>query len=120
MFEFLVATSCKHDKITPHMKSGYCPDCGDYVENSWYISRCKCCGIKQNSFVRNGKIIPDAKFCKNCGSNSFYLEKLDDLDIVNIHYAVILKHVIQSKRKSIIQTWIDQSSYSPIKLLPSY
>lgn len=120
MFEFLWTLSCKHEKITPNIKSGYCPDCGEYVENHWYITRCGCCGLKQKSFVRNRKVISGVKFCKNCGSNSFLIEKVEELDIVNVNYAVALKHVIEHKKRSIIQTWIEQNSYSPIKLLPSY
>lgn len=120
MFSFLWKQSCKHEKIMPHMRAGYCPDCGEYVENRWYISRCKCCGIKQKSLVRNGKIIADARFCKNCGSNSFVTQELDKLDIVNINYAAVLKHIAETKKKSVIQTWIEQNSYSQIKLLPSY
>ena len=102
------------------MKAAYCPDCGDYVENHWYISRCECCGLKQKSFVRYGKLVTDARFCKNCGSNSFAFEELDDLDIVSVNYAVSLKHVIATKRKSVMQIWMEQNSYTPIKLLPSY
>lgn len=120
MFEFLGISSCKHENITPYMKSGYCPDCGEYIENHWYITRCKCCGIKQKSFLRGGKVITDAKFCRNCGSSLFASEKLEKLDIVNVNYAVTLKHVVKVEKKSIIQTWIEQNCYSPIKLLPSY
>lgn len=120
MLKFLCVLSCKHEKITPNIKSGYCPNCGKYVENYWYITRCECCGIKQKSLVMNGKVITKGKFCRNCGNNSFVTEKLDKLDIVNINYAVILKHAIEHKKKSIIQTWIEQNSCSPIKLLPSY
>lgn len=111
--------SCKHEKITPHMKAGYCPDCGKYVKNIWYIARCKCCGIKQKTFVKNGKVISDTKFCKNCGCNLFNIEELEKLDIVNINYAVVLKQVIEIGGKSVIQSWIE-NNYSTIKLLPIY
>lgn len=120
MLEILFKTSCKHDKVTLSMKAGYCPDCGDYVENHWYISRCECCGFKQKSLVRFGRVITDAKFCKNCGCHSFMLEEVNDLDIVSVNYAVSLKHVVAVKRKSVVQTWIEQNSYTPIKLLPVY
>lgn len=122
MLELLFKTSCKHDKVTLSIKAGYCPDCGDYVENRWYISRCNCCGLKQKSHIRFGKIVTDEKFCKNCGSNAFIYEELNNLDIVNVQYAVSLKNVIAVKRNSFIQTWIDQNSYSytPIKLLPAF
>ena len=120
MFEILFKTACKHDKVTLGMKAGYCPDCGDYVENHWYISRCECCGFKQKSLVRFGRVITDAKFCRNCGSSSFIYEKLENLDIVSVNYAVSLKRVVATKRKNVIQTWIDENSYTPIKLLPVY
>lgn len=118
MFEFL-CKSCQHEKITPDIKAGYCPDCGEYIENRWYITRCKCCGIKQKTLIRNGKVIAETKFCKNCGDNSFNVEALEKLDIVNVNYAVVLKHIVESKRRSFIQTWIE-NNYSTIKLLPSY
>lgn len=119
MFEILFKTSCKHEKVNLSMKAGYCPDCGDYVENHWYISRCKCCGVKQISFVKNRKIVTKERFCKNCGSNSFILEELKNLDIVNINYAVSLKHVIATTRKSVIQTWTERASFTPVQLLSS-
>ena len=119
MFEILFK-SCTHEKVTPHIKAVYCPDCGEYVENHWYISRCKCCGIKQKSFIRNGKVISDAKFCRNCGSNQFAVEELENLDIVNIQYAVFKKQTRFIKNPNIIQTWIEQNTYSPIKLLPTW
>lgn len=120
MLEVLFKTNCKHDKVTLSMKAGYCPDCGDYVENHWYISRCECCGFKQKSLVRFGRVLADAKFCKNCGCQEFMLEEINDLDIVSVNYAVSLKRTVSRTRKSALQTWIDENSYSPIKLLPVY
>ncbi|MFA7659451.1 MAG: hypothetical protein WCY19_08460 [Candidatus Gastranaerophilaceae bacterium] len=119
MFNFR-KTSCNHEKIIPNMVSGYCPDCGEYVENHWYITRCACCGVKQKATFRNGKISADTKFCRNCGGSSFAVEELDRIDIVNINYAVILKQVIQNKRQSFIQTWIEENAFLPMKLIASY
>lgn len=120
MFEFLWNMSCSHDKITANMASAYCPDCGEYVENHWYITRCECCGIKQKSLIKNGKVISVDKFCRNCGSDSFKAEEVECLDIVNINYAVVKKHVREREKQGFIQTWIEKNNYSPMKLLPSY
>lgn len=120
MIEFFWKPSCTHDKITPNMRAGYCPDCGEYVKNHWYITRCKCCGVKQKTLVRKGKVVTDAKFCRNCGSSSFAVQELEILDIVNINYAVVQKQVREIKKQNIIQTWIEQNTYGPMKLLPSY
>jgi len=120
MFELLWKTSCTHDKITPNMTAGYCPDCGDYIQNHWYITRCECCGVKQKTLVKNGKITAYERYCRNCGKNVFKVEELESIDIVNINYAAVQKQVVQTFRKNFIQTWIEQNSYTPIKLLPSY
>lgn len=120
MFEFLCKSSCKHDKINANMSAGYCPDCGEYVENHWFITRCECCGVKQTTIIKNGKAVSLSKFCKNCGSDSFEVEKLQQLDIVNIQYAVVQKCTRKREKESFIQTWIERANYSPMKLLPSY
>lgn len=119
MLEFLWKT-CTHEKITPNMQSGYCPDCGEYVKNHWYISRCECCGLKLKSIIRNGKVVALSKFCKNCGSNAFEVEELKNIDVVSINYAVVQKVSEKSKNQSILQTWIEQSVPTPMKLLPSF
>ena len=120
MFEILWKTSCTHDKITPNMAFGYCPDCGEYVQNRWYLFRCKCCGIKQKIRVRKGKMITETNFCRNCGSSSFVEEELESLDIVNVNYAVFKRTTTKAKIPSQIQTWIEETSYTSIKLLPCY
>lgn len=120
MIDFLWKPSCKHEKISPHNVGGYCPDCGEYVENQWFITRCSCCGVKQKSIVKNGRVVGVTKFCTNCGSDSFRVEKLEAIDIVNINYAVVIKKVIEYRKRSFIQTWMENSAYTPVKLLPSY
>jgi hypothetical protein len=50
----------------------------------------------------------------------FKTEELENLDIENIRYAVVIKESMKTKKTSTIQTWIDENTYNPIKLLPSY
>lgn len=113
-------TTCRHDKISPNMVAGYCPDCGEYVQNKWVITRCACCGAKQKTLVMKGKVVADAKYCRNCGSDSFVEEELESIDVVNINYAVVLKQTAQAKKQSFIQTWVEEGAFTQIKLLPSY
>ena len=119
MFSFR-KTSCSHEKITPNMIAGYCPDCGEYVKNQWVITRCACCGVKQQSRVMRGKVSADTSYCRNCGSSSFKTEELESIDIVNVNYAIVLKQTVENKRHSFIQTWIDENTFTSMKLLPGY
>lgn len=121
MFSFRKTTSsCRHQKITLDKKAGYCPDCGEYVENKWYITRCACCGVKQKATVKRGKVSADAKFCTNCGSSSFRTEELEGIDIVNIHYAIVLKQILETKKQNRFQTWVEENPFTSMKLLPIY
>ena len=79
---FKFKKSCNHDKITPDMESGYCPDCGKLVQNEWYITRCACCGVKLKTIVRGGEIFPQNHFCTNCGSQDFVVEKLSKINFI--------------------------------------
>lgn len=119
MLDFLWKPCCKHDKISPQSLGGYCPDCGELVQNHWYMTRCSCCGNKQKTVVRNGKIVSIAKFCPNCGNKEFSAERLETIDIVNINYATVIKKTIEFKKQNYIQSWIENNNYTP-KLLPSY
>lgn len=119
MFEFFKNTTCKHEKISPQSAGGYCPDCGEFVQNQWYITRCTCCGVKQKTLVKNGRVVANIKFCPNCGNDKFVPERLENIDVVNINYAAIIKKVVEYKKQNYIQYWIDKNAYTP-KLLPSY
>lgn len=120
MFEFVWKPACDHKKITPNMIAGYCPDCGEYIQNHWYITRCKCCGVKQRTVIKNGRIVANVKFCKNCGSESFVVEELSCLDIVNVNYAAVKRQVRKDKRQSTIQAWVEHNICSTMKLIPTY
>ncbi len=118
MFEVLFK-KCSHSKIGMYQKSGYCPDCGEYVENHWYITRCKCCGVKHKSLIRNGHVVPVEHFCKNCGESSYIVEEIDFPDIVTINYAAVLR--TEHKRfeiPNVIQMWTDKANtMEEVKLL---
>lgn len=108
---------CAHTKITPDMEAGYCADCGEYIENHWYITRCKCCGIKQKTVIIKNSIMASTKFCKNCGSNIFIVQKLDRIGFVDINYAVVLKQIIKDKRAFFVQSWVEPTENVRMKLL---
>ena len=108
---------CFHLKITPDVFAGYCPDCGQYIENHWFITRCGCCGIKQRTKIANGEITAETNFCKNCGNNSFVVEKLSKINFIDINYAIVIKHIVKNVKQSFVQTWVDREIV-PIKLIP--
>lgn len=117
MLEILFKKTCRHDKITPYLSAGYCPECGEHVQNHWFITRCSCCGMKMKSVVFAGKIKSISKFCPNCGCSEFAVSELEEIDVVNINYAVVIKKVVKHQRQSIVQTWMENNVYSPTPLL---
>lgn len=111
---------CNHEKITPDMECGYCPDCGKFIQNEWYITRCKCCGVKLKSMIRNGEVFPQNHYCTNCGSDIFKVEKLEKINFIDINFAVLNKKVVSDELKSnTIQCWQERKSEQP-KLLVQY
>ena len=110
---------CQHDKVSPCSDGEYCPDCGRYVVNEWYVTRCKCCGVKLQSVKKGNNIIPAENFCHNCGGSDYYIEKLSKIDFINIHYAVLVKRALEeaSFEKS-TQCWQEEERTNIAGLLP--
>lgn len=115
---FSLFNQCSHPQITPEIKAGYCPDCGEYVENHWYITKCKCCGNKQITVIRGGFIVPLNRFCKNCGSHKFVVEEIETPDIVTINYATVKKVSQTHSATEVLQTWIEKNTPQSLKLIP--
>ena len=112
--------TCQHEKITPDLETAYCPDCGELVRNDWYITRCECCGIKLKTNARNGKIFPQERFCKNCGSQEYRVEKLEKINFIDVNFAVLVKQVIKETTKvNTTQCWQERKFEQP-KLLVQY
>lgn len=115
-------TECKHERFSADRDIGYCPDCGELIENQWYIMRCACCGVKHRAIVRNGKIVPLDKFCDNCGGKEFVAERVDKINFIDINYAVLVKAVVTNDVQPFTQSWVDfteTQNYKP-QLLPQY
>ena len=109
--------TCTHDHVAIDSQYSYCPDCGELIENEWFITRCACCGIKQKAIIKNGEIIPEANFCHNCGGNEYIIEKLDRINFIDINYAVLIKSIVREESpEEVTQCWEEKATNIP-KLL---
>lgn len=118
---FNLKKSCKHELVTPDIEAGYCPDCGKYIQNEWYITRCTCCGVKLKTMFIKGEIKPQNHYCSNCGSDEFTIEKLSKINFIDVNYAVLVKKEIESGIKTVrtTQCWEEKTSERP-KLLTQF
>ena len=102
------------------MEQGYCPDCGKLIRNEWYITRCKCCGVKMKAMVKNGEIIPQNHYCTNCGNKEFSVEKLEHINFIDINFAALVQcEVIEENICTTTRLWQEKTSSQP-KLLAQY
>ena len=99
---------CNHIHVPIDVDEAYCPDCGALVKNKWYIIRCACCNIKRNAHFEYDNIIPDTKYCHNCGSTEFYVEELENINCVTMQYAVHKKVIVNQGGFSTRQIWVEK------------
>ena len=85
--------NCSHHHVAPDVDFAYCPDCGELIENQWYLLRCSCCGVKLKGIIKNGEIMPEKHFCHNCGTKEFVIERINKINFIDINYAVLVKAV---------------------------
>ena len=117
---FKLKKTCSHDKITPDMEFGYCPDCGKLIKNDWYITRCACCGVKMRACAKNGEIFPQNHYCTNCGSKEYTVEKLSKINFIDINFAVLQKNIVEEcQSPDTIQCWAEKTGVQP-KLTVKY
>jgi len=93
----LFKQKCHHEHVTPDKECAYCPDCGKLIKNEWYITRCACCGVKLKTMVKNGQIIPQLHYCSNCGSEEFKIEKIEQINFIDINFAALIKKVVEEE-----------------------
>ena len=118
---FNFSAECKHEKILPNIESAYCPDCGKLIKNEWYIARCACCGVKIKAKSQNDKVVPLYHYCSNCGNTGYTIERLEEINFININNAVLIKKVLTetSKIPFTTQCWQEKTP-EPLKLLTQY
>jgi len=103
---------CSHKNALLNSESGYCPDCGQYLIKNYYIVRCARCDIKRSAKLIWGEIQPSEKYCSNCGSEEFYIEKIDKVNFIDAQYAIYIKE-IASEIKELhpeTQVWVDEGN----------
>ena len=117
----LFTKKCNHEHVSPDVDIAYCPDCGKLIKNQWYITRCSCCGVKLRAMAKNGKIIPQAHYCTNCGGSSFKVEKLEQINFIDINFAVLVKQELadENLRPKTTRLWEERTD-APLKLLVQY
>lgn len=109
---------CSHSQVRADVDFAYCPDCGELIENQWYLVRCSCCGVKLRGVVRNGEIVPENHFCHNCGTRDYIIERIDKINFIDISYAVLVKAIVHNSDYNYTQSWVDsRTSYCRPKLL---
>ncbi len=108
---------CTHSRVTPDKDSCYCPDCGKYIENKWYLTRCNCCNVKRKSIIKFGTIMPETKYCPNCGSEHFHVELVKNINFIDINFAVLVKEVNEELSRNRSQTWLERENNESIRLL---
>ncbi len=109
---------CNHEHVAIDSQYSYCPDCGELIENEWYITRCACCGIKQKAIIKKGEIVPEDNFCRNCGGHEYVVEKVPKMNFVNINYAVLIKSVVPAEEttEDVTQCWEEKPLNIPKRL----
>ena len=114
---FFKKKKCTHPKVSPDKDAQYCPDCGEYIENNWYLTRCSCCNVKLVSIAKYDDIMPTTKFCPNCGCTHYYVQKIEKINFIDINYAVLVKEINEKKSYTRTQSWLERDNNEPIKLL---
>jgi NMD protein affecting ribosome stability and mRNA decay len=105
---------CRHVKVPADTEFAYCPDCGELVENQWYLSRCACCGVKLKSIIRSGEIVPEQRFCANCGTQQHITERINKINFIDIDFAVMVKTTVVNHLKDFTQSWVEpQKIFNP-------
>ena len=119
---FKKSRQCKHENFPPDKDTGYCPDCGELIENRWFIVRCACCGVKHKAIIKKGQIVPVEKFCHNCGGKDFIVERVNKINFIDINYAVLVKTTVPCEHFEFTQSWAEsrETSNCTRKLLQQF
>ncbi len=103
---------CTHKNALLTSNEGYCPDCGEYLVKNYYLVRCSSCDIKREAKLYFNQIIPKSRFCSNCGSEDFYIEKIDKINFIDAKYAIYLKEIAYAYKEICpnTQVWVNKEN----------
>lgn len=109
---FVNQNKCSHKNALLYNESGYCPDCGQYLVKNYYLVRCARCDIKREAKIYWGEILPADKYCFNCGSKEYYIEKIDKVNFVDAQYAIYIKEIANELQNLHPETqiWVDEGN----------
>ncbi len=112
--------TCSHMNVPAGMEYGYCPDCGEFIHNRWYLCRCACCNVKRKSILQFSQVKPQEKYCANCGSKEFFVIEVPKINFIDINFAVLKKEIELNKNLhyTISQCWFDNFENIEKILLP--
>ncbi len=113
---FRKKTECTHLKVNPDVEGQYCPDCGKYIENKWYMVRCTCCNVKRKTIIKQGLLQPLTKYCPNCGAQAFYSQEVKNINFIDINFAALKKEIGTNKTGDRNQLWVEREP-EPVRLL---
>ena len=116
---FLRKSTCAHTHALINTNEGYCPDCGAYLKKYFYIVRCLRCDVKREAKIYFGDVLPKEKYCTNCGSKEYYVEKLDTISFIDIPYAIHTKETVPQGEFEFAsaQIWVDSNNVIPVRYL---
>ena len=103
---------CTHKNALINTNEGYCPDCGQYLVKNYYIVRCASCDIKREAKLYWGEIVPKNKFCSNCGTSEYYIEKLDKINFIDAQFAIYIKEIAEEIKNQSPETqiWVEKEN----------
>lgn len=114
--------TCTHANVDTTKEISYCPDCGKLIRINWYIIRCRCCGKKRIGILRGNKPAPLARFCTNCGTENYSIEKINNLNYFNMNFAIAKKEEENlTELHDYTTTWVEENEIiKNLKYLPQY
>ena len=62
-------------------------------------------------------IVPETKYCTNCGAVQYHVEEVKSINFIDINFAVHVKQVNEERSMNRTQTWLERDNSEPVKLL---
>lgn len=122
ILKFLGIKACTHPNVETTKVLSYCPDCGKLIHINWYVIKCRCCGKRRIGILRGNKVVPLARFCTNCGTQEYNVEKIKNLNFFDMNFAIAKKEEENVPLSNdCTETWVDEKDIiDTLRCLPQY